>query len=88
LQHIVFCQVASFAWFVPSIIDRFYYLKYALAAVLIFIGSKIFIADALNLAKIPPMLSLAITFTILASGVFCSFIREKPMEKDNGDING
>ena len=32
-----------------SIIDRFYYLKYALAAVLIFIGSKIFIADALNL---------------------------------------
>ncbi|MFN5381920.1 MAG: TerC family protein, partial [Alphaproteobacteria bacterium] len=47
-----------------SIIDRFYYLKYALAAVLIFIGSKIFIADAFNLAKIPPMLSLAITFTI------------------------
>ncbi len=36
-----------------SIMDRFHYLKYALAAVLIFIGSKIFIADAFNLAKIP-----------------------------------
>jgi tellurite resistance protein TerC len=64
-----------------SIIDRFYYLKYALAVVLIFIGSKIFIADALNLAKIPPILSLTITFTILASGVFFSFLREKTNEK-------
>lgn len=60
-----------------SIIDRFYYLKYALAAVLIFIGSKIFIADALNLAKIPPMLSLGITLTLLALGVLCSFLKDK-----------
>lgn len=60
-----------------SIIDRFYYLKYALAAVLIFIGSKIFIADALGLAKIPPMLSLIITLTILSIGIFCSFVKEK-----------
>lgn len=60
-----------------SIIDRFYYLKYALAVVLIFIGSKIFIADALNLAKIPPILSLTITLIILASGILCSFIRKK-----------
>lgn len=64
-----------------SIMDRFYYLKYALAAVLIFIGSKIFIADALNLAKIPPMLSLTITFTILALGVLCSFIKAKSRAK-------
>lgn len=64
-----------------SIIDRFYYLKYALAIVLIFIGSKIFIADALNLAKIPPLLSLVITFTILASGVLLSFVKNRK-EKD------
>ncbi|MBY0534097.1 MAG: TerC family protein [Rickettsiaceae bacterium] len=64
-----------------AIIDRFYYLKYALAAVLIFIGSKIFIADALNLAKIPPMLSLTITITLLALGVLCSFIKEKTNEE-------
>jgi tellurite resistance protein TerC len=65
-----------------SIIDRFSYLKYALAAVLLFIGSKIFIADALNLEKIPPMLSLTITVTILALGVLCSFLREKTITKD------
>jgi tellurite resistance protein TerC len=71
-----------------SIIDRFYYLKYALAAVLIFIGSKIFIADALNITKIPPMLSLTITFSILAFGVLGSFLKEKTIKKDNGDANG
>jgi tellurite resistance protein TerC len=60
-----------------AIINRFYYLKYALAAVLIFIGSKIFIADALNLAKIPPLLSLIITFSILTSGVLFSLFRGK-----------
>lgn len=66
-----------------SIIDRFYYLKYALAVVLIFIGSKIFIADALNLAKIPPILSLSVTLIILTFGVLCSLVK-----KDNGNING
>lgn len=60
-----------------SIINQFYYLKYALAKVLIFIGSKIFVADALGLAKIPPMLSLVITLTILVGGIFCSFVRNK-----------
>jgi tellurite resistance protein TerC len=64
-----------------SIIDRFYYLKYALAAVLIFIGSKIFIADVFNLAKIPPIVSLTITFAILGAGIFFSFIKEKTGEK-------
>lgn len=59
------------------IIDKFYYLKYALAVVLIFIGSKIFIADAFNLAKIPPVLSLTVTLTILGAGVVYSFIKAK-----------
>ncbi len=70
-----------------SIMDRFHYLQYALAVVLIFIGSKIFIADALNITKIPPLLSLAITFTILASGVLCSLVRKKNHKKDNGIID-
>lgn len=70
-----------------SIIDRFYYLKYALAAVLIFIGSKIFIADALNLAKIPPMLSLTITVIILALGVICSFLNKKQSKKIKNEFN-
>ena len=71
-----------------TIIDRFYYLKYALAVVLIFIGSKIFIVEAFHLAKIPPMLSLIITLTILVLGVLCSFLREVAMKQGNGNIKG
>jgi tellurite resistance protein TerC len=52
-----------------ALVHRFHYLKYALAVLLVFIGSKIFVADALGLAKIPPSASLAITFAILAAGV-------------------
>lgn len=55
-----------------AMIDRFVYLKYALAAVLIFIGSKIFVADMLGLAKIPPMVSLSVTLGILAAGILGS----------------
>jgi tellurite resistance protein TerC len=52
-----------------AMVHRFHYLKYALAVLLVFIGSKIFIADALGLAKVPPPVSLGITFAILAAGV-------------------
>jgi tellurite resistance protein TerC len=55
-----------------AMVDRFHYLKYALAILLIFIGSKIFVADAFGLVKIPPAVSLSITFAILAAGVACS----------------
>jgi tellurite resistance protein TerC len=55
-----------------AMVHRFHYLKYALSLLLVFIGSKIFLADALGLAKIPPAASLAVTFAILAGGVFCS----------------
>jgi tellurite resistance protein TerC len=53
-----------------AMIHRFYYLKYALAAVLVFIGSKIFIADfVLGGTKFPPVVSLSITFGLIAAGV-------------------
>lgn len=52
-----------------AMVHRFHYLKYALALLLVFIGSKIFVADALGLAKVPPPVSLSITFVILAAGV-------------------
>jgi tellurite resistance protein TerC len=40
-----------------------------LAALLVFIGSKIFVADMFGLAKFPPAASLAVTFAILGCGV-------------------
>jgi tellurite resistance protein TerC len=58
-------------------VDRFHYLKYALSALLIFIGSKIFIADLLVLEKFPHVLSLGITVAILASGVAYSLWRTR-----------
>lgn len=56
-----------------AMMDRFAYLKYALAAVLIFIGSKIFITDFIfEEHAFPPTLSLGITFAILGGGVVYS----------------
>jgi tellurite resistance protein TerC len=55
-----------------ALIHRFAYLKYALAAVLVFVGSKIFVADMLGIAKIPPTVSLGVTVAILATGIIGS----------------
>jgi tellurite resistance protein TerC len=60
---------------------RFHYLKYALAVLLIFIGSKIFVADALGLAKIPPPVSLGVTFAILGAGIGWSLFRTRAEPK-------
>ncbi|AWB24445.1 TerC family protein [Methylobacterium currus] len=57
-----------------AMVDRFHYLKYALAAVLVFIGSKIFIADLLAIDKLPPALSLGVTFGLLLGGVVWSVV--------------
>lgn len=52
-----------------AILHRFAYLKYALSVLLIFIGSKIFIAWGMGWEKFPPEWSLGITFLILGVGV-------------------
>ena len=49
---------------------RFTYLKYALALVLVFIGSKIFLVGLIG--KIPPVVSLGVTFGLIAGGVIVS----------------
>jgi tellurite resistance protein TerC len=55
-----------------AVLHRFEKLKYALAVLLVFIGSKIFIADAFGWEKFPANWSLAITFAILGAGVVWS----------------
>ncbi len=64
------------------IIARFKYLKYALALVLVFIGSKVFVADLLDLDKIPAVVSLGVTLSLLAGGVLYSLY--KTDKSDNG----
>ncbi len=66
-----------------ALIHRFAYLKYALSVVLIFIGSKIFVADMLGLAKIPPVVSLSVTIGILAVGILGSLWATRNIDKDD-----
>jgi tellurite resistance protein TerC len=60
-----------------AMIHRFEYLKQALAILLIFIGSKLFVADLLGLEKFPAIVSLSLTFAILAGGIILSLLRTK-----------
>lgn len=60
-----------------AIIHRFKYLKTALAWVLIFIGSKTFIADAMDMEKFPASISLGVTFAIILSGVLVSLYKTR-----------
>ncbi len=53
-----------------AMIHRFKYLKFALALVLVFIGSKIFLVGIVG--KIPPVISLTVTFGLIAGGVLVS----------------
>ena len=53
-----------------AMVHRFKYLKYALAMVLVFIGCKIFLVGIIG--KIPPVISLSVTFGLIAGGVLVS----------------
>ncbi len=53
-----------------AMIHRFAYLKYALALVLVFIGSKIFLVGFVG--KTPPSISLGVTFGLIVGGVLVS----------------
>ena len=58
-----------------AVIERFHYLKYALAAVLVFVGGKIFWAQLYG--KVDPLVSLGVTGTLLAAGVVYSLYRTR-----------
>ncbi len=61
-----------------AMVHRFHYLKYALALVLVFIGSKIFVSDFLmDGDKFPPVMSLVVTFALILGGVGYSLWKTK-----------
>ena len=68
-----------------AMINRFHYLKYALALVLVFIGGKIFAAYFVG--KIPAELSLGVTAALLIGGVVVSMIVTS-FQKDRSHANG
>jgi len=59
-----------------AMIHRFHYLKYALAAVLIFIGGKIFLVNVIG--KIPAYMSLGVTLGLIAAGIIASLLLTRP----------
>ncbi len=66
-----------------AVIHRFAYLKQALAVLLVFIGSKVFVADLFGWTKFPAEWSLGITFAILAAGILYSVWRtRRPAARD------
>ena len=65
-----------------AMVDRFVYLKVALAWVLIFIGAKVFVTDwylkpVLGMEKFPASISLTITLALLVWGVMYSLYRTR-----------
>ena len=64
-----------------AMIHRFKYLKYALAAVLVFIGLKIFSVGLIG--KTPPAISLGVTFGLIAAGVAYSLWRTRSPASPN-----
>jgi tellurite resistance protein TerC len=56
-----------------AMIHRLHYLKYALALVLVFIGSKIFLVNIVG--KIPAEFSLSVTLGLLVGGILFSWWR-------------
>ena len=60
-----------------AVIDRFIYLKQALAMVLIFIGSKVFIAEIMGWEKFPASVSLGVTVGLIAAGILYSLYKTR-----------
>ena len=72
-----------------AMIHRFHYLKYALAAVLVFIGSKIFVADFLmDSGKFPPLLSLGVTAGLIGAGIGYSLWKTRGAEEPDWPDTG
>ncbi|MBK8097545.1 MAG: TerC family protein [Planctomycetes bacterium] len=62
----------SLFFVLASMVDRFVYLKPALAVVLAFVGTKLLLQGTI---KIPPMLSLAVVVGVLGGAVVASLLR-------------
>lgn len=66
-------------------LDRFKYLKYSLALVLVFIGAKVFTNGFIDPDPFPPVTSLLITIALLAGGVLFSLHRTRAEAREKND---
>ncbi len=68
---------------VAELVERLYYLKTALAALLVFIGIKMALGQLVG--KIGPEISLPIILAILGAGVLASLVRNRRDTSDTAD---
>ncbi|MFV0306089.1 MAG: TerC family protein [Moheibacter sp.] len=75
----------SMYFFLANIIDKFAYLKYSLAIILIYVGIKMILHHYLkaNHLEIPEWLSLGIIVLSLGGGVLYSLYKNKQAERNN-----
>ena len=71
----------SLYFLLAGVMDKFYYLKLGLSAILTFVGTKMVIVD---FYKIPVVVSLSVVVAILIISVIASLIRSKRLEKEAG----
>ncbi len=69
-----------------AVVRRFAYLHYALAAVLIFIGGKIFWADLVG--HVPAGVSLGVTFALLTAGIVASIPAMRREDRKTAEQEG
>lgn len=74
----------SMYFFLANIMDKFAYLKYSLAVILVFVGIKMILHHYLkeNNLDIPEWLSLSVIVVSLAGGVLFSFYKNKKEKKN------
>jgi tellurite resistance protein TerC len=67
-----------------AMIERFHYLKYALALVLVFIGGKIYWGHVVG--KVDPALALAVTVAVIAGGIVFSLWKTRVKTEDPASV--
>jgi tellurite resistance protein TerC len=65
----------SLYFLLAGVVHRFVYLKYGLAVVLLFVGTKMLLVD---IYKVPVALSLGVISVVLAASVVASLLRPGP----------
>lgn len=75
----------TFYFLLAGVVEKFHYLRYGLAIVLTFIGTKMLI-EAIHI-KIPTLLSLAVVTVVLAASVIASLIWVRPAGASRREID-
>jgi tellurite resistance protein TerC len=71
----------SLYFVLAGVVDKFYYLKLGLSAILVFVGMKMVLADVY---KIPVAISLLVIAVVLAIAVVASLLRARHLNNQPG----